>query len=78
MTKARPIFTAEFWLDAGERAISTAAQAAVGAIGVEVLVPIAELDPAIIGGIAASAALLSVLKSVAASAFGDGSASAVK
>ena len=58
--------TSQFWVAAGERAVRTAAQAAVAAIGVNV-VALADVHWDVVGGTAAIAALLSVLTSVAAS-----------
>lgn len=73
----RPIFTAAFWADAGERALSTAAQAAVAVIGVDALVSIAAIDWPEVGGIAATAAALSILKSLIAVNVGAPDASLV-
>lgn len=71
------LFTTRFWADAAERAITTAAQSAIAVIGVDALTPIIEVDWAGVGGIAATAAVLSVLKSLVASQVGDTSASLV-
>lgn len=63
-----PIFTATFWKDALERVISTAAQAAIGAWGATAVIQ--DVDWRIIGGTAAAAAVLSLVKAVAASGTG--------
>ena len=58
------IFTRAFWIDAAERAIKTAAQAAVALIGA-VQVSIIALDGGAIVGVAATAGLVSLLTSIA-------------
>lgn len=63
MKKLPNIFTAAFWAYAGERAIKTAAQAAVATLGAGMF-NIADIDVMSVAGIAAGAALLSVLTSI--------------
>ncbi len=69
------MFTLPFWKDAAERAIATAAQTAVGVLGVAGL-GLLDVDWTAALSVSALAGLVSVLKSVVASRFGDGSASA--
>ena len=64
------MFTRKFWRDTAERAISTAAEAAVAILGADAF-NIIDIDPLHVGGIAAGAALLAVLKAVGASARGN-------
>jgi hypothetical protein len=71
---ARSLYSLVFWKDAAERAISTAAQSAIALLGVEGL-GLLDVDWTVTASAAGLAALLSVLKSVAASTTGDGSAS---
>ena len=71
---ARSLYSLPFWKDAAERAISTAAQSAIALLGVEGLC-LLDVDWTVTVSAAGLAALLSVLKSVAASTTGDGSAS---
>ena len=72
------MWTIQFWRDAAERAIKTAAQAGaaffiVGETGV------ADVDWATVGGVAVVAAVASVFTSLASSPFGDeGTASLVR
>lgn len=58
------IWSRAFWAAAGERALRTAAQAAVGAIGADVLVGVTGINWAFVGSVAALGAILSVLMSV--------------
>ena len=71
---AHSLYSLPFWKDAAERAISTAAQSAIAILGVEGL-GLLDVDWTVTASAAGLAALLSVLKSVAASTQGDGSAS---
>ena len=64
------ITTAQFWKATAERAISTAAQTAIGAIGATALIH--EVDWAIVGSTVALATVLSVLKGLAAGTSGTG------
>ena len=57
------IFTAAFWVYAGERAIKTAAQAAAATLGAGMF-NIADVDLTAVIGISAGAALLSILTSI--------------
>lgn len=71
------MYPKEFWADTLERVVSTAAQAAIAAIGTTALVQ--DLNWVIVGGTAGSAALLSLLKALAAGRRGDpGNASLLK
>lgn len=70
----RPLYSLPFWKDAAERAISTAAQSAIALLSVDGL-GLLEVDWTVTASAAGLAALLSVLKSLAASTTGDGSAS---
>lgn len=56
----------QFWAATGERAVSTAAQAALGAVGATALVH--EVQWVIVGSTAGLAAVLAVLKAIAAGA----------
>ena len=60
------ILTPEFWKDAAERSVATAAQAALAAIGVD-QVSAFDLNYKDLAGIAAGGALLALLKAVALS-----------
>ena len=64
------MFTKRFWLDTSERAITTGAEAALAAIGVDA-VSVVTLNWAHIGGMALTATFLSVLKSLYARRHGD-------
>ena len=61
--------TKEFWLAALERAVKTFAQTAVALVGVE-LVSVVDLDWGQVGGVSATAAVLSLLTSVASAGVG--------
>lgn len=70
MDTPRPTFTtAAFWVSTLERAVKTAAQVAAALIGTGA-VGITELDWAQIGSVAATAAVLSVLTSLASDRLG--------
>jgi hypothetical protein len=56
----------KFWIDAGDRAVSTFAQATVGAILASSVVSVIDLDLARTAAVGGLAALVSVLQSVAA------------
>lgn len=60
----------QFWIDTFERALKTAAQTAAALIGTAA-VHIVDLDWAQIGGVAATAAVLSVLTSLASDRVGN-------
>jgi hypothetical protein len=65
-----------FWESAAERAISTAAQAAIAVLGADTVAGALGFDVMqaswlYAGSVAAGAAVLSILKSVAATHFGD-------
>lgn len=62
--------TVAFWRAAGERAARTIAQTAIAIIGVDA-VSVIEIDWAYIAGVSATAGILSLLTSVAASGVGD-------
>ena len=57
--------TKAFWVAAGERAVKTAAQTAASILGVDALFSVADADWAQIGSVAAGAAVLSLVTSVA-------------
>ena len=59
------IWSGPFWASAAERAIRTAAQAALGALGVDLFVDVADINWRLVASIALLAALASVLTSVA-------------
>ena len=70
------MFTTAFWKDAAERAVKTAAQSAIGVFVADTT--ILSLDWEQAGGIVGTAALVSVLTSIASSKLGTpGTASAV-
>lgn len=56
--------SSKFWIASGERAVKTAAQTAIATIGTD-YVGVTELDWAGIGGVVATATILSVLFSIA-------------
>lgn len=58
------IFTKEFWMYAGERAIKTVAQTVVATITATEVVGILDVDWMQIGGVALLAGLASVLTSI--------------
>jgi len=70
------IYTPTFWKDAAERAVSTAAQAAIGVLTAGA-VGLVDVDWAATGSIVGLAAAVSILKSLVAGTSGDGSASLV-
>ena len=61
------IWTGKFWKATAERAVSTAAQAALAGIGTD-LVGVLDMDAVGILSLAGGGAILSILKSVAATA----------
>ena len=61
------IWTGKFWKATTERAVSTAAQAALAGIGTD-LVGVLDMDAVGILSLAGGGAILSILKSVAATA----------
>jgi len=63
------IFTVKFWKDAAERAVATAAQAALGLVGADGVFNL-HIGWLAAGMAVGGAALLSVLKSIVASRFG--------
>ena len=58
------IMTVAFWKSAGERAIKTAAQAAIAIIGADQFVSAMDVNWAEVGGVALLAGILSVLTSI--------------
>lgn len=65
------MWTTSFWKAAGERAIKTFAQTAVALIGVGALVPITEIGWQAVALTSATAAVLSILTSIASNNFGE-------
>ena len=63
------MFTKKFWLDAGERAVATFAQALIAVLTVDLTG--ATIDWKVVVGTALVAAALSVLKSIVATNVGD-------
>ena len=61
------IWTAQFWKATAERAIATAAQSALAALGTD-LVGVLDMDAVGILSLAGGGAVLSILKSIAATA----------
>jgi predicted transporter len=58
------IMTVAFWKSAGERAIKTAAQAAIAILGADQFVSAMDVNWAEVGGVALLAGILSVLTSI--------------
>lgn len=58
------IMTVAFWKSAGERAIKTAAQAAIAILGADQLVSAVDVSWTEVGGVALFAGILSVLTSI--------------
>lgn len=58
------IMTVAFWKSAGERAIKTAAQAAIAILGTDQFVSAMDVNWAEVGGIALLAGILSILTSI--------------
>ena len=61
------IWTAQFWKATAERAIATAAQSALAALGTD-LVGVLDIDAVAVLSLAGGGAILSILKSIAATA----------
>lgn len=61
------IWTAQFWKATTERAIATAAQSAIAALGTD-LIGVLDMDVVAVLSLAGGGAVLSVLKSIAATA----------
>lgn len=73
------IYTKEFWKDAVERAVKTAAQAGILAIGASEGFNLFDLDPTVFAGFALGGAFLSILMSIASSGVNkEGSASLIE
>jgi hypothetical protein len=70
------IYTLTFWKDAAERAVSTAAQAAIGVLTAG-SIGLVDVDWSATGSIAGLAAVVSLLKSLVAGNLGNGDASLV-
>lgn len=64
------MFTRAFWKDAAERAVSTAAQAAIAVLGADGF-DLLNVDAAAVAGVAVGGAVLSLLKSLVASKVND-------
>lgn len=61
------IWTAQFWKATTERAIATAAQSAIAALGTD-LIGVLDIDAVAVLSLAGGGAALSILKSIAATA----------
>lgn len=71
-------FNAVFLKDAVERAVKTFAQTVVGLLGADTVLSVVDVDWGQMVGVGATAAVLSLLTSVASAGFGDnGTASVV-
>lgn len=78
MTRVRALFTRAFWLDAAERAAKTAAQFAIGGLGLGEMTSAWETDWLLGLGFAATGAVLSLLTSIASAGAGSpGNASVI-
>jgi hypothetical protein len=64
------VFTVPFWISSAERALRTVAQTAVALIGVD-LVSVVDIQWQYVAGVSATAGILSILTSVAASGVGE-------
>lgn len=74
--RIRTLFTRSFWADAGERALKSAGQWALGAWGIgDQMFHKLDADPATVIGAAAAGALVSILTSVASAPVGGPTAS---
>ena len=63
--------TRAFWTEAGERAVKTAAQAAIGSIGQAAAgINLFDVDAVTVLGVSGGAALLSLLTSIASARIG--------
>lgn len=74
------LFTRVFWMRAAERAIKSAAQAPLLALGMSDVGPVNafEVDPVLFAGFAAGGALVSLLTSIATAGVGpEGDPSAI-
>lgn len=68
--------TRAFWTAAAERAAKSAAQALLGLWAMDSGFDLLTVDPRLAGGVAAGAAVLSVLTSIASTGVGDSSSPA--
>ncbi len=66
------MFTRAFWIAAAERAIKTFAQTAVALVGGDSILSIVDIDAGAIAGVSATAALVSILTSLASTRQGSG------
>jgi hypothetical protein len=64
------MFTAPFWKAAFERAVRTFAQTAAALVAVDVAVSVIDVDWPYVAGVSATAAVLSILTSIAADKVG--------
>jgi hypothetical protein len=65
------MFTVHFWKSTAERAVKSAAQALVGVWAVDGVFNLWSVEPGQAAGIAAGAAVLSLLTSIVSLPFGD-------
>lgn len=61
----------KFWKSTAERAVSTAAQAAIAVVGADAMIPAYDIDVRYTGAVALTAGALAVLKALAAAYIGD-------
>lgn len=65
------MFTAKFWRESAERAIKSAAQALIGLWALDGAFNVLTVDLQLAGGVAAGAAVMSVLTSLVTSGVGE-------
>lgn len=71
------MFTGKFWKAAAERAVKSSAQALVGLWVVDGVFNLWTVDAAAAGGVAAGAAVLSLLTSIVSAPFGQANSPSV-
>lgn len=65
------MFTAKFWRETAERAVKSSAQALIGLWALDGAFNVLDVDLQLAGGVAAGAAVLSVLTSLVTSGIGQ-------